>query len=297
MANRRGKGVVTDFLFFGSKIAVDGDCSHEIRWLFLGRKAIVNLDSVLKNRDILLLTKVFSQDKGPYGFPSGHVRLWEQDLKEGREPNYWCLQTAVLEKTPESPPDSKEIKPVNLKGYQPRILIGRTVILMLKLNLQYFSHLMQIADSLKKSPWCWERLRAEGEEGLRGWDGWMASPVQWTWTWANFRRWCGTGRPGVLQSMGSQTVGHDWATEQQCPCGDKCAQFSCVDTLTFWKIDKPLSKVAVQISFPPACFFTFPSTFVTVLLIYYRHSRRYEVTSYCGFKLHFCGQGDGSRPT
>ena len=53
-----------------------------------------------------------------------------------------------------------------------------------------------------KSPWCWERLKAEGEEGIRGWDGWMASPIQWTWTWANFGRWWGTGRPGVLQSMG-----------------------------------------------------------------------------------------------
>ena len=61
---------------------------------------------------------------------------------------------------------------------------------------------------------CWNRLRAE-EEGIRGWDGWMASPLQWTWTWANFRRWWRTGKPGVLQSMGSQRVRHDWATEQQ----------------------------------------------------------------------------------
>ena len=52
-----------------------------------------------------------------------------------------------------------------------------------------------------KSPWCWERLRAEGEEGVRGWDSWMASLMQWTWTWANFRRWRGTERPGMLQSM------------------------------------------------------------------------------------------------
>ena len=57
-----------------------------------------------------------------------------------------------------------------------------------------------------KSPWYWERLRAEGEEGIRGWDGWMASPMQWTWTWANSGRWWGTGRPGMLQSMGSQKL-------------------------------------------------------------------------------------------
>ena len=66
-----------------------------------------------------------------------------------------------------------------------------------------------------KSPWCWERLKAEGEEGIRRWDSWMASLMQWTWTWANFGRWWGTGRPGMLQSTGSQRVGHDWATEQQ----------------------------------------------------------------------------------
>ena len=64
-----------------------------------------------------------------------------------------------------------------------------------------------------KRPWCWERLKA-GEEGDdRGWDGWMASPTQWTWVWVNFGSWRWTGRPDVLQSMGSQRVGHDWATE------------------------------------------------------------------------------------
>ena len=57
-----------------------------------------------------------------------------------------------------------------------------------------------------KSPLCWERLRAEGEEGVRGWDDWMTSPMKWTWTWANFGRWWGAGSPGMLQSMGSQRV-------------------------------------------------------------------------------------------
>ena len=65
-------------------------------------------------------------------------------------------------------------------------------------------------------PWCWERSRAEGEEGVRGWDGWTASPMQRTWMSANSGRWCGTGRPGVLQSLGSQGAGNNWATEQQC---------------------------------------------------------------------------------
>ena len=115
--------------------------------------------------------------------------------------------TVLLEKTPESPLESKEIKPVNLKGNQPWILFGRT-------DAESF------ADSLAtwckepthwKSPWCWERLRAEGEEGsIRGWDGWMALPMQWRWTWTNSGRWWGTGRPGKLQSMGhkeSDTTG------------------------------------------------------------------------------------------
>ena len=85
--------------------------------------------------------------------------------------------------------------------------------LILKLKLQYFGHLMWRNNSLKR-PWCWERLRAEGEEGVRRWDGWMASLIQWTWTWANFKRWWGIGRPCVLQSMGLQRVRHDWAAEQ-----------------------------------------------------------------------------------
>ena len=64
-----------------------------------------------------------------------------------------------------------------------------------------------------KRPWCWERLK-EGREGAdRGWDGWMASPTQWTCVWVDSRSWCWTGRPGVLQFMGSQRVRHDWATE------------------------------------------------------------------------------------
>ena len=61
-----------------------------------------------------------------------------------------------------------------------------------------------------KRPWCWERLKAGGEGGHRGWDGWMASPSQWTWVWASSGSWCWTGRPGVLQFMGSQAVGHGW---------------------------------------------------------------------------------------
>ena len=86
-------------------------------------------------------------------------------------------------------------------------------------------------DSLEK-PWCWERLKAGGEGDNRGWDGWMVSLTQWTWVWVNSRSWWWTGRPGVLQSMGSQRVGHDWATELNwilllCDYSETLSKFYC----------------------------------------------------------------------
>ena len=84
--------------------------------------------------------------------------------------------------------------------------------LMLKLKLQYFGHLLQRTDSLKRLR-CWERSQAGGEGDNRGWDGWMASLTQWKWVWVNSGRWWWSGRPGVLRFVGSQRVGHDWATE------------------------------------------------------------------------------------
>ena len=83
---------------------------------------------------------------------------------------------------------------------------------MLKLKLQYFGHLMRRTDSFER-PWSWERLKVGGEGDDRGWDGWMASLTQWTWVWVSSGSWWWTGKPGVLQSMGSQRVGHDWATK------------------------------------------------------------------------------------
>ena len=85
-------------------------------------------------------------------------------------------------------------------------------VLILKLKLQYFGHMMQKVDSLER-PWCWKRLGAgrEGDDG--GWDGWMASPTRWMWVWVNSGSWWWTGRPGMLWFMGLQRVGHDWVTE------------------------------------------------------------------------------------
>ena len=89
--------------------------------------------------------------------------------------------------------------------------------LMLKLKLQYFGHLMWRADSLEKTLTL-EKIEGKRRRDNRGWDGWMASPTQWTSVWANSRSWWWTGRPGVLQSMGSQRVGHDWANELNWNC-------------------------------------------------------------------------------
>ena len=86
--------------------------------------------------------------------------------------------------------------------------------LILKLKLQYFGHLMLRADSLEKIVML-GKTEGRRSRGDRGWDGWVASLIQWAWVWANSRRWWGTKRPGVLQSMGSQRVGNDLATEQQ----------------------------------------------------------------------------------
>ena len=133
--------------------------------------------------------------------------MWEWDLKEGWTLKKWCFQTVVLEKTLESPLNSKEIKPVNLKRINSEYSLEG---LMLKLKFQYFGHLMQRADSLEKTLMLG---KIEGRRDNRGWDGWMASLTWWTWVWASSRSWWWTGKPGVLQSMGSQRVGHDWATE------------------------------------------------------------------------------------
>ena len=83
---------------------------------------------------------------------------------------------------------------------------------MLKLKLQYFGHLIKELTHLKRH-WCWERLKAGGEGDNRRWNGWMASLTQWRWVWLDSESWWLTGRPGVLQSLGSQRVGHNWTTE------------------------------------------------------------------------------------
>ena len=115
---------VVDFILGGSKITADGDCSHEIkRHLLLGRKIMTNLGNILKSRDITLPTKVCLVKV--IGFSSSYVWMWELDYKESWALKNWCLWTVILEKTLESPLDSKEIQPVHPKGNQSWIFIGR----------------------------------------------------------------------------------------------------------------------------------------------------------------------------
>ena len=141
---------------------------------------------------------------------SSHVWKWELNYKESWAPKNRCFWTVVLEKTLGSFLDCKEIKRVHPKEKQSWIFTRRT-------DAEAKTPILWPPDAKKlthwKTPWCWERLRAEGEGDDRGWDGWIASLTWWTWVWVSSRSWWWTGKPGVLQSMGSQRVGHNWVTE------------------------------------------------------------------------------------
>jgi len=111
----------------GSKIIVDGDCSHEIkRYLLLGRKAMINLDSILKSKDIILLTKVHRIKAMVFPVVTYRCESWELGHKEGWTLKNWCFRTVVLEKTLESPLNCKEIQPIHPKGDQSWVSIGST---------------------------------------------------------------------------------------------------------------------------------------------------------------------------
>ena len=150
----------------GSKITADGDCSHEIkRPLLLGRKFMTNLDSILTSRDITLPTKVHLVKA--MVFP---VVMWEFDYKESWVPKNCCFWTLVLEKTLESPLDYKEVQKQSiLREISPEYSLGR---LMLKLKLQYFSHLMWRADSFENTLMLKETEgRRRGQQRMRWLDG------------------------------------------------------------------------------------------------------------------------------
>ena len=173
---------VTDFIFLGSKITADGDCSHEIkRCLLLGRKAMTNLESILKSRDITLSTKVHLVKTMVFPVVLFWCEGWTIKKAESRRTDafaVWCWRRLLR-----VPWIAQRSNQCILKGNQSWMFFGRTdaeaeTPILWLLQLTHF-----------KGPWCWERLRAGGEGDDRGWDGWMASPIQWTWVWVNSRSW------------------------------------------------------------------------------------------------------------
>ena len=199
---------VSDFIFLGSKITADGDCSHEIkRRLLLGRKFVTNLDSILKSRDITLqtnvhLVKAMFFPVVMHGCESWTVKKAESWRIDAFELRCWRRLLRVPWTTRRSNQSiQEEISPVcYLEG------------MMLKLKIQYFGHLMRSVDTLEKTLMLGGigGRRRRGQQRMR----WLvASPTQWAWVWVNSRSLWWISRSGVLQFMGSQRVGHDWATE------------------------------------------------------------------------------------
>ena len=198
---------VTEFIFGGSKITADGDCSHEIkRCLLLGRKVMTNLDSILKSRDIPLPTKVCLVKAVVFLVVMYGYESWTINKSECRRIDafqVWCWRRLLR-------------VPWTAMRSNQSILIRSVLNIHWKdwcwsWNSNTLATWCEELTHLKR-PWWWEKLKV-GEGDSRGWDGWMASPTQWTWVWVNSRNWRWTGRPGVLQSMGLQRVEHNWATE------------------------------------------------------------------------------------
>ena len=208
MAIRGGKGGSSDrFPLLGSKLTADGDCSHEIRrQLLLVRKAMTNLDNVLKSRHITLDNGSYSQG---YGLPSGHTWLWELDCKEASHQRNDAFELCCWKRLLKVPWTARSNQSI-LRDINPEYSLER---LMLKLKLQHFGHLMWTANTLEKT-----LMLGKIEDRRRGgqrmtWLDDITDAVNMNL--GKFGRWWRTGRPGMLQSTGSQRVGHKWATEQQ----------------------------------------------------------------------------------
>ena len=195
---------VRDFIFLGSKITANADCSHEIkRHLHLGRKAMTNLDSILKSRDITLPTKVHLVKAMVSPVVMYGNEIWTVEN--------WCFWTVVLEKTLESPLDCKEIQPVNPKRNQSWIFIGRTDAEAETPKLKLWSPDVKNW-SMGKDPDAgkdWRQEKGMAEDEMVGWHHWLDGhefeQAHGSWWW--------TGKPVLLQSMGLQRVRHDWETK------------------------------------------------------------------------------------
>ena len=210
MANRWGSmEAVTDFLSLGSQITADGDCSHEIkRHFLLRRKAMTNLDGILKSRDITLPTKVHIVKAMVFPVVMYGCESWTVKKAEWRRIDafqLWCWRRLLR--------DFKEIKE-KLQGDPTSPFWRRSALGFLWKDWCWSWNSSTLATSCEelthwKRLWCWEGLGEGGERDDRAWDGWMASLTGWTWVWVNSRSWWWTGRPGVLQFMQSQRVRHN----------------------------------------------------------------------------------------
>ena len=201
MANRWGSNGNRDRLIsLGSKITADGDCSHEIkRCLLLGRKVMTNLESILKSRDITLPTKVHLVKAMVFPVVMYGCESWS--IKEGEHRRIDAFELWSCRRLLRVPWTARSFNQSILKNINPKYSLEG---LMLKLKLQYLATWCEGWTHWKR-PWCWERLKV-GEGDNRGWQVWMVTLNWWTWVWTSSGRWWWTGKPGMLQSMGSQRV-------------------------------------------------------------------------------------------
>ena len=179
----------------------------KLRCLLLGRKVMTNLGSILKSRDITLPTKVDLIKAMVFPVVIYGCELWTIKKAEHWRIDafeLWCWG-GLLRVSWTARRSNQSI----LKEISPEQKLEESIM---KLKLQYFGHLMGRTDSFEKTLML-GKIEGRRKGDHRGWDGWMASPTQWTWVWVNSGIWWWTGRPGMLQSVGLQRVRHNWVTE------------------------------------------------------------------------------------
>ena len=208
MENRWGNSGNRDFNFGGSKITADVYSSQKIkRHLLSGRKVMTNLYGILKSRDISLPTKVRLVKAMVFPVVMDGCESWT--IKKAEHQRMMLLNCGVGEDSwesfgqqgdPTSQSKRKSVTNIHWKDW------------CWSRNSNTLATWCKVPTHWKR-PWFWERLKVGGEGDDRGWDGWMASLIWWTWVWVGSRSWWWTGKPGLLQSMRLQRVGHGWVTE------------------------------------------------------------------------------------
>ena len=193
--------------FLGSKITAAGDCSHEIkRRLLLGREAVTNLDSILKSRDITWPTKVCMVKAMVFpvimyeceSWTIKKAECWRLDVFE-----LWCWRRLLRVHWTAMRSNQSILKEISPEYSFEGLMLEAEAPILWPLDTKKWL--------TGKDHDAWKDWRQEEKD--RGWDSWMASLIQWTWVWANSRSWWWTGKPGMLQSTGSQRAGHDWVIE------------------------------------------------------------------------------------